>query len=178
VGALGTACLEPSRDLQMILLRRIFIGLVSYGLVGCRTYEQIMRFPSPSGSAVLEVWQTKLANELGARAVLVAAGTRRTVWQSPSTENLIYFVHVYWTPDEKQIAMFGSGGLIWEEAFDVMSGQSIPFAQFREAMGEAIRNEYQLEADVDPFHWGAESYRPFRQRHPETDLSYSRKPRP
>lgn len=88
---------------------------------GCG-WKRTMRSISPSQKAAVEIWQTR--DPLLARArVELVTGHRRAVLCSQDDEALIHFVHVYWTPDEKRVAVLVSGLLNCEAAAEVETGE-------------------------------------------------------
>jgi hypothetical protein len=139
---------------------------------GCG-WEKTMAFPSPSRKSTIEVLQTRFANEWGIRVEIVA-GKRRTKLYERRGETIIYFVHVYWSPDESTVALLATGSPIFGVAFDENRGKQIPFGQIRNEIGESIRETYHVPAGNDPVAWAAlsEAQHAFARRHPEIRLSY------
>jgi hypothetical protein len=94
-------------------------------------WNQTMAFRSPSGRNAIEIWQRKVDNSLGTRIDL-KVGSRRTQVFIDKRESIVYFVHVYWTPDESQVAIVASGFVHWQMAFDVKSAEPVPFGPIRD----------------------------------------------
>jgi hypothetical protein len=107
-----------------------------------------MAFPSPSRKASVEVWQTRFANEYGTRIQLVA-GRRRIELDRIDQEAIIYFVHVYWSPDEKQVGVLATGFNFSRVAYDLASGKPIPFEQIKRELGASIASTYPIPAGED-----------------------------
>jgi hypothetical protein len=143
-------------------------------MAGCG-YDRTMRFPSPSGQSEFEVWQRSIANEFGARFAVVTRGSRTFVGNESEGDNIIYFVHVYWTPDESKVGVFGAGAQRWNRAFEVQSGKEIPFDEIRQGMANSIRTEYLVPKDADPFGWAQAHPHEFLRHHKDVDLTYSPK---
>lgn len=80
--------------------------------MGCG-WQKTMTFPSPSRKSAIEVLQTRVANEFGFRIELVSAN-RRTELHRIKREAIIYFVHVYWSPDEKKVGVLATGSVTAE----------------------------------------------------------------
>lgn len=86
----------------------------------------------------------------------------------------MYFVHVYWSPDEAKVGVLTTGFNGWELAFDVASGRRIQFDEIRKDFADSIRKSYQVPASDDPLSWAesAEACEEFFKLHPEIKLSY------
>ena len=143
-------------------------------MAGCG-YDRTMRFPSPSGRAEVEIWQRSIANEFGARFAVVTRGVRTFVGDESEGDNIIYFVHVYWTPDESKVGIYGAGFQRWNRAFEVKSGKEIQFEEIKQGMADSIRAEYSVPKDVDPFYWAQTHPHEFFRHHKDVDLTYSPK---
>jgi hypothetical protein len=89
-------------------------------------------------------------------------------------EATLYFVHVYWSPDESKVAVLGTGFNIWNCAWDVTANRPIPFTAIKADFGRSIKSAYGLAGDRDPIAWAASSdaQAAFFRLHPEIKLSY------
>jgi hypothetical protein len=140
---------------------------------GCG-WRRTMSFPSPSDNATVEIWQTRVDNSLGTRVELVTSQKRARVFEN-HVEAHVYFVHVYWSPDESKVAILSTGTNIWSLALDVRTGNEIPIDQLRDELAESIREYYRLPAsEKDPIGWAATAtaQQSFTRMHPEVRLSY------
>ncbi len=132
-----------------------------------------MTFPSPSRRAVIEVWQTRPDNSRGIQVHLVTPG-RDLVVEEDRPEGLLYFVHVYWSPDGTKVGLTGGGFISLDLAYDIATGGRIPFDAVREGLAASIRGTYHLAPEQDPLKWGmrSEAHEAFFRLHPEIRLSY------
>ena len=130
-----------------------------------------MLFPSPSRAAAIEIWQTRWDNSWRARVELVTE-QRRKVLYPELREAFIHFVHIYWSPDETKVGVFVSNGA---EAFNVKTGEQLPFDQIRKEFAQSIRDTYHLPPqEHDPIGWASmsEAQFAFSKLHPEIRLTY------
>jgi hypothetical protein len=132
-----------------------------------------MVFISPSGNASIEIWQTRFENSWGGRGELVSGERRTEIFRI--SEAFLYFVHVYWSPDEKTVAVFATA-IPMRMAFDVPTGRPIPFERVRAALSTSIQKAYALPGEADPLEWAStpQATEAFFARHPEIDVSYHR----
>jgi len=132
-----------------------------------------MSFRSPSGGKAIEIWQTAVDNSWGARVELVAAGKETVLYKVPR-EALIYFVHVYWSPDEARVGVVVTGFTILHLACDTKTGELIPFAQIQADVGKSLERTYRIPPGEDPIQWAAmaDAQIEFFRLHPEVRLSY------
>lgn len=86
----------------------------------------------------------------------------------------MYFVHVYWSPDEKQVGVLATGFNFSRVAYDLASRKTIPFEQIKNELGASIASAYHTPPEEDPVQWAAISRAAiaFANRHPEIKLSY------
>jgi len=154
------------------LSKLILIIALSATTIGC-TWKKTMAFKSPSGRCSVEIWQTRIANEWGTRVRLVSP-TRSTFVFENRREAIVYFVHVYWSPDESKAGVITAGTNGWELAYDVQTGKEIPFETIREDIAASIRKTYQVPTGDDPIRWAgsADAQNDFFRLHPEIRLSY------
>ena len=146
--------------------------LLAIALAGGCGWRETMHFESPSGKAVVEIMQTRVANEWGIRVRLLAEEKARVLYERHG-ETLIYFVHVYWSPDESKVAVLATGSLIFKVAFDLRNDKRLPFEDLRSAVGDSIRKAYHLPVDKDPIYWAASDGQfAFWKLHPEIKVSY------
>jgi hypothetical protein len=156
-------------------LKKVSVSLIF--LMGCFTqgcgWQKTMTFRSPSRKAVVEVWQTRFANEWGTKVEFVTSD-RKSVLLENRKEAIVYFVHVYWSRDENTVGVIVTGGNNWSIAYDVKLNRTIPFESIREEVGESIRNLYQVPIGEDPVRWAATSdaQSAFFALHPGVRLSY------
>jgi hypothetical protein len=134
-----------------------------------------MAFPSPSRRSTIEVWQTHFANEFGIRVQLRDDRRQLGLFES-HREALIYFVHVYWSPDERSVGVLATGANIFPLAFNVHTGASIPFEPLRKEVARSIAQTYRVPDGEDPVDWAssADAGIEFKKIHPEVHLSYSK----
>jgi hypothetical protein len=133
-----------------------------------------MRFSSPSGNSAIEIWQRTPDNSWGARLVLASQGRDRVVSEQ-RRESIISFAHVYWSPNETQVCVVATGLIIWRLAFDVRTGEAIPFEPFRGDVAQSVRESYGLPSTIeDPIRWAAtaEAQAAFFKRHREFRVTY------
>jgi|WetSurMetagenome_2_1015567.scaffolds.fasta_scaffold149806_2 hypothetical protein len=151
---------------------KLFAVVLPLLLGGCG-WVKTMQFPSPSGKAAIEIWQTGLDNGMGARVELVTA-QRRTLLVEVPDDSFIHFAHAYWSPGETKVGIFCSGSVLIRAAARVATGSAIPFGQIRDELAQSIRDTYQRPAGEDPFNWSADSsaVRQFFKLHPEIRVSY------
>jgi len=140
--------------------------------VGC-AWQKTMAFPSPSRKASVEIWQTRFANEWGTRVLLVTSQGRKTVFQN-RREAIVYFVQVYWSPDETEFGILSTGMNIWFFGCDARTGKEIPFDRVRQGLAQAISETYHVPHGEDPIGWAATSnaHVAFFRLHPEVRLTY------
>ena len=142
-------------------------------MTGCG-WQHTMTFRSPSGKRAIEIWQRGIDNSWGARVELVTPA-RTAVLDQLDRDTYIYFVHVYWSPDESRIGVVGTGFAIFHLACDTTTGREVPFEEVRKQVAESIRTTYHLSPDVeDPIQWAAMSGAGFEffKRHPEIKVTY------
>ena len=159
-------------NLKSQLNTAFLILLLSFVTQGCG-WQKTMTFPSPSRKAAIEIWQTGIANEYGTRVKLVT-GHRSIIVFENRRDAIVYFVHVYWSPDESKVGVLATGMSIWNVAFDVRKGRPVPFEDVRKGFGESIREIYSVPPGKDPINWAASSdaHSEFFKLHPEVRLSY------
>ena len=144
---------------------------------GCG-WQKTMTFPAPSEKNVIEIWQTRIDNSWGTRVQLITPQKRGTVFENRG-ETVITFVHVYWTPDEHLVGVLATGLKHWGLAFNVQSGERVPFELVRDELAASIRKTYHVPADEkDPLTWTAmtEAQQEFFKLHPEINLTTPRVP--
>ena len=136
-------------------------------------YRHTMTFRSPSGKKSIEVWQTAVDNSWGARVELVSA-QRRIVLDEVRREAILYFVHVYWSPDETRVGVLATGFNSVRVGSDTRTGAAIPFGEIREELGKSIEKTYRVPPGEDPIQWAAmaDAGSAFFKLHPEIRLSY------
>jgi hypothetical protein len=136
-------------------------------LCGCG-WEKTMVFPSASGKASVEVWQTRFANDWATKIELVTPNARMEM-DRIDREAIIHFVHVYWSPDDKSVAVLATGFNFSRVAYDLKSRKPIPFERLRKEMGRSIAQAYPVPAGEDPIQWAAmaDAGVAFSKRHPE-----------
>ena len=147
--------------------------LIALVIPGCG-WQHTMTFRSPSGKRAIEIWQKGIDNSWGARVELVTP-TGRTVLDRVPRDSYIYFVHVYWSPDETRVGVVGTGFAYFHLACNTATGTQIPFEHIREEMAQSIRATYHLPAaEDDPIQWAAmsEAGIEFFRRHPEIKVTY------
>ena len=131
-------------------------------------------FPSPSGKAAIEIWQTRFDNFWKAQVELVTDHRRTVLYRQPRDAG-IYFVHVYWTSDETEVGVVATGAAVFSVAADVRTGAARPFGEIRTAVAQSIRDTYRVPPDEkDPIAWAglADAQAQFFMRHPEVRLTY------
>ena len=141
---------------------------------GCGWHKNLT-FQSPTGRYAIEIWQTGLASEYGTRVVLVSGESRTSVFED-RREPIIYFFHVYWSQDEGKVAVVATGFSIWQIAADTTIGKKIPFEPLRAAVGQSLRQMYNIPSSVgDPVgEVGLSDYQFLvRCLHPEFQPTYS-----
>lgn len=150
------------------------VPLVILSLVttGCG-WEKTMEFRSPSKRSAIQILQTRFANEWGTRIQLVTSN-HRTELGRINREAIIYFVHVYWSPDEKQVGVLATGFNFSRVAYDLERGKPIPFEEIQKDLGFSIAQTYNVPPGEDPIQWAAmaDAGIAFSKRHPEIKLSY------
>jgi hypothetical protein len=141
-------------------------------LQGCG-WNRTMVFPSPSGKASVEIWQTGIDNSRGTRVDLLSSSGHAVIYEN-RREALVYFVHVYWAPDERSAAVLATGANIWSVAFDVPSGRLRPFESVRDGFARSLKRTYTIPATDDPISWAtsAKAQDAFFKLHPEIRLTY------
>src|SRR5947209_2360634 len=141
-------------------------ALVVFG-TGCG-WQKTMSFPSPSGRSSVQIWQTRVANEMGIQVLLESGTSKKELWKR-SRESLVYFVHVCWSQDESQVAVYGSGLQAFGVAADVRTGNEIPFESLRHVMEASIAQAYDLPPGTDPLKWASSNpaFGAFAKHHPE-----------
>jgi hypothetical protein len=146
--------------------------LIPLLFAGCG-WQHTMTFRSPSRKAAIEIWQKGIDNSWGARVELVTTKGRTVLYRIPS-ESYIYFVHVYWSPDEAKVGVLGTGHTIFSVACNTATGALIPFEKIREDFGKSIRATYHVPPQEDPIQWAAmaDAQVEFSKLHPEIRLSY------
>jgi hypothetical protein len=154
------------------LTRTVLILLIALTIQSCG-WEKTIRFSSPSGRESLEIWQTRLDNSWGFRIVLVSDGKWTTLFES-RRDAVMYFFHVYWSPDEARVAVVATGFNIWHLAWDTRSKKPVPFEEIRNAVGKSIKDLYHVPLGEDPIQWSAlnEAQAAFVKIHPEIHLTY------
>ena len=137
-------------------------------------WQKTMTFPSPSRRAAIEIWQTRLDNSWGTRVRLTTVERKAVVFEN-RREAHIYFVHVYWSPDESKVGVLGTGSKSWGVACDVRTGELIPFETIEEEFGESIRKMYHVPPKEDPVKWASsnDAHQAFFRLHPEIRLTYT-----
>ena len=155
-----------------LLFKAHLVLLWSVLIQGCG-FEKTMTFPSPSRKAAIEIWQYRFENFWGARVELVNA-RGRTVLDKRDRETGLYFVHVYWSPDETKVGVLATGFNFFHVAFDISAGKSIPFEDIRKDLGRSIQETYHVPHGEDPIGWAAlsEAQGEFFKLHPEIRLTY------
>jgi hypothetical protein len=136
-------------------------------------WQKTMRFPSPSGKAAIEIWQTRIDNSWGFRAELISPRGRTALFDR-RRDTFVYFVHVYWSSDETKVGIVTRGFCRYEGAFDAVTNQQITFEQIRKDLTESIRTTYEVPQGVDPVNWAdtSEAHTAFFRLHPEIQLTY------
>jgi len=139
---------------------------------GCG-WRKAMSFPSPSRQSMVEIWQTRVANQLGTRVQLVSEGNPTVLYETPG-KALIYFIHVVWSPDERRVAIVGSGDIRFELAYDLPRRVSIPFDALRQQVADSIAMTYHVPEEQDPIQWAASNraHLAFLKLHPEFRPKY------
>ena len=152
---------------------KLFAAVLLPLLLGGCGWVRTMTFPSPSGKAAIEIWQTGLDNGMGARVELVTA-RRRTLLVHVPDDSFINFAHAYWSPGETNVGIFCSGSVFIRAAARIETGGAIPFGQIRDELAQSIRDTYHRPAGEDPFNWStsSEAVRQFYKFHPEVRVSY------
>lgn len=132
-----------------------------------------MTFPAPWRKAAIEVWQTGIGNDLGARVVLVVDGKSTLMFENHQ-DALLSFVHVFWSEDEREVGVLLSGMNTFKLAWDVRSRREIPFESIKSRFARSIETTYRVPKGVDPFRWVGEpeAQSAFFALHPEIHLSY------
>jgi hypothetical protein len=153
------------------LIRTIITLAIS--LVGQSCMKRTMTFPSPSHRSTVEVWQRSIENSWGAQAVLVTSLGRKTLVES-KRDSFLYFVHVYWSPDETKVGIIGRGAVIWEEAFDITNNRPIPFEGVRADVFRSMAKTYDIPTGMNPvdWSWSSEATTAFFKLHREIHVSY------
>jgi len=146
------------------------------GLLSCQScgLQRTMTFPSPSGKMAIEVLQARFENSMGMRVDLVTP-EHRTALFIQRRETLVYFVHVYWSPDEATVGFLATGAGSWRIAADTSSARLIPFDAVRGGLAQSIRKVYDVPAEEeDPLIWAtkATAVTAFFKMHPEISLTY------
>ena len=116
------------------LLVALVVPLV---MTGCG-WQHTMTFRSPSRRAAVEIWQKGIDNSWGSRVELVTPKGSTVIYRL-STDSFIYFVHVYWSPDETRVGVVGTGYGSFHLARSTVTGAPIPFEQIRDEMANSIR---------------------------------------
>jgi len=132
-----------------------------------------MTFPSPSGKAVVEIFQPPIENSWGVQVDLVRSGGRTRLFEGHRDE-FLYFVHVYWSPDETTVGVLARGFTRFEIAYDSSASKQIPFSEIRNDLADSIKRFYGLPQALDPFDWveTTEGQCAFFARHPEFKVTY------
>jgi hypothetical protein len=141
--------------------------------------ERTMVFRSPSGRAAIEVWQRLVDNSCGTQFRLVTVDRTTVLSSDPGPEVWVYFVHVYWSPDETKVGVTAAGllrRLSRELACEVRTGKSIPFAVIHDDLAESIRRTYHVPPGEDPIDWTNDGHAwvAFSKLHPEIIPTYQR----
>lgn len=133
-----------------------------------------MVFRSPSRKASVVIRQVRYANELGMQVQLLSDGRQTNVFES-HRETWIYFVHAYWSPDEKVVGVVATGMNYFELAFDTRTGKAAPFSSIQKGTAQSIRSAYNLTNEKDPITWAhlSDAHEAFARLHPEIQLTYT-----
>ena len=136
-------------------------------------WDKTMTFPSPSGRAAVEILQPRIENSWGVQIDLVKSGGRIRLFEGHHDE-ILYFVHVYWSPDETTVGALARGFTRVDIAYDSVALKEIPFAEIRNDLGDSIKRSYNLPQALDPFDWAetTEGQCAFFARHPEFKVTY------
>jgi hypothetical protein len=135
-----------------------------------------MKFESPSRVASIELWQPAHLNGNEAGIDLVKGGKAIRLFTAKQ-EGLVYFMHVYWSPDESKVGVVGTGTVIFHLAYDLTNGRAIPFELIRKELAASIAESYSLPSDeADPIQWAAHHHAmlQFRKKYPEFHTTYTR----
>lgn len=139
---------------------------------GCG-YRQTMTFRSPSGQKSVEIWQTAFENGWHGRVELATTQRRTIIYRIPN-EALIYFVHIYWSPNEEYVGAIARGLSGFTFACDTTTGAMVPFDVVREGLARSIAQTYRVPRGEDPIEWAMtlDARDQFFKLHPEIQLTY------
>jgi hypothetical protein len=151
---------------------RLTIAFLSLATLSCGL-QKTMTFKSPSGSMAIEVWQTRIDNTWGTRIDLLTASGRQKLLDN-TREAHVSFVHVYWTPDERIVAVVVTGANQFHIAAATATGVGVPFASVRNQVARSISETYHLPPNVDAIGWSsmADAQAEFFRIHPEIKVTY------
>ncbi len=155
------------------------LGLLGMMLLTSCGYHRTMSFPSPSRRHTIEIWMPVLADEWDARIELVSRTNKKSLHEY-RREALIYFVHVYWSPDESVVGVMTAGASTSRGAWDTGSGRPVAFQSIESAFRRSIVEKYHVPLDRDALEWAAgemEARDAFFKLHPEIRVSYRKLPR-
>jgi hypothetical protein len=142
-------------------------------LSGC-AYKRTMRFPSPSGRAAVEIWQTALDRTFATQIRFVRPDNNVSLLLDRRAENDLQFVQVYWSSDETKAGIATAGLNMYATlAVDVANGSVIPFDAVKAPLADLIAKTYGSPPNgEDPLRWVAtyDAATAFKRLHPEIDL--------
>ena len=86
----------------------------------------------------------------------------------------MYFVHVYWSPDEKKVGVLATGLNIWNIAWDLTLDRGIPFDSIKPDVRRSIEESYRVPSGEDAILWAASSdaQSAFFRLHPDIKSTY------
>jgi len=154
---------------QALLLTAVTMVVLAQGC----GYRKTMTFRSPSGQKSIEIWQTALDNGWHGRVELVTAQRSTVIYRIPN-EALIYFVHVYWSPDEEYVGAIARGLSGFTFAYDTKTRAMVPLDVVRDGLARSIVQTYRVPRGDDPIQWAItlDARAQFFERHPEIRLTY------
>jgi hypothetical protein len=160
------------RNLGQTLIRATAAVLTGAAVLVCSScgWEAKAVWPSPNGSAQVEIEQKLPVNLWGLRTVLVSRG-QTIVLKEQRGDSDVSFAEVYWEKDSGAVAVYACGIQRLKVAYSLKEGRALPFDPFEAKIAARIRDEYRRpadEKDAEVFAWacvhgGDEFHRRFRR---------------
>jgi hypothetical protein len=138
-------------------------------LVACG-YDRRTVFRSPSGALAVDVCKSATPNSR--IQIFLVKQRRRYLVNETGGEAFFNFVEVGWTNDEKTVGVLIRGSAPANLAFDIATGNQVPFDRMRISIESAIRSHYQVPPTTDPIEWSwsREAEEQFTRREMSNDL--------
>lgn len=132
-------------------------------------WEQKLSFQARDGSKSIQLLQPFPANGWGLEVRLITRADRRTLYRARG-DVFLEFAQVYWSPDNKTVAIFTCGTPALRMAYKIRANAEVPFLSVENNVQAAIKETYAGQyRSGDALEWACsyEGKQAFYRRYPD-----------